>query len=71
VEQATLIDSETGERVRANLDEYRTQYAERMSRFLTAWQSRCRALGIDYIRAVTSQPYHRVLERYLLVRARR
>lgn len=69
VEHATLIDSETGGRVRLSIDEVRDQYAERMQAFLSTWESRCRSLGVDYIRAVTSEPYFQVLERYLIGRS--
>jgi uncharacterized protein (DUF58 family) len=71
VDHATFIDSESGERVRLSVGEIRDQYAARMSAFLETWAARCRAMGIDYIRAVTSEPYHRVLERYLVGRAAR
>lgn len=69
VDHATFVDSETGQRVRLSVDEIRAQYAERMEQFVETWSARCRALGVDYIRAVTSDPYHRVLERYLARRA--
>jgi uncharacterized protein (DUF58 family) len=71
LEHATFIDSETGGRVRLSLDEIRSVYTERMQTFLSTWESRCRSLGIDYIRALTSEPYHNVLERYLIGRAAR
>lgn len=71
LEHATFIDSESGGRVRLSLDEIRTAYTERMQTFLSTWESRCRSLGIDYIRAITSEPYFKVLERYLIGRAGR
>ncbi|MCA9054465.1 MAG: DUF58 domain-containing protein [Planctomycetaceae bacterium] len=69
VEHGTFVDSESGERVRLSVDELRTEYSTRMKAFLDSWQARCRAMGADYIRAVTSEPYYRVLERYLIGRA--
>lgn len=69
VEHGTFVDSESGERVRLSVPEVRREYEERMERFLAAWAGRCRGLGIDYIRAVTGEPYYRILERYLIGRA--
>lgn len=69
VEHGTFIDSETGARVRLSVDELRSEYHLRMQRFVDGWQARCRAMGVDYIRAVMSEPYHRVIERYLINRA--
>ena len=69
LEQGTFIDSESGARVRLSVPEVRREYEARMEQFLAAWAGRCRALGIDYIRAVTAEPYFRVLERYLIGRA--
>ncbi|MFV0444918.1 MAG: DUF58 domain-containing protein [Planctomycetaceae bacterium] len=71
LDHATFIDSETRERVRLSVAELRSVYAEKMDVFLRGWESRCRSLGIDYIRAVTSLPYHQMLERYLIGRAAR
>lgn len=69
LDHATFIDSESGGRVRLNIDELRSEYAIRMQQFLDVWSARCRSLGIDYLRTVTSEPYYRVLERYLIGRA--
>ena len=69
VEHGTFVDSESGDRVRLSVDELRSRYTERMQQFLTSWEARCRAMGVDYVRAVTTEPYHRVLERYLIGRA--
>ncbi len=69
LEHATFVDSESGARVRLNVSELRSEYTERMQAFLETWSARCRALGIDLIRANTSEPYYRVLERYLIGRA--
>ena len=71
VDHATFVDSESGSRVRLSIDDLRAEYTRRMQEFLDTWAARCRALGIDYVRAVTSQPYHQVLERYLIGRAGR
>lgn len=69
VDQGAFIDSETGERIRLTVDSLRDEYRQRMQRFLETWAARCRALGVDYLRAVMSEPYYRVIERYLIGRA--
>jgi uncharacterized protein (DUF58 family) len=69
LEHGTFVDSESGAQVRLSLDEIRGEYREKMQRFLESWEARCRALGVDYVRASTADPYQRVLERYLVRRA--
>ncbi len=69
VDHGTFIDSETGARVRLTVEELRDEYRDRMHRFLETWAARCRALGVDYLRAVMSEPYYRLIERYLINRA--
>ncbi len=71
IEHGLFVDSETGSRVRLNVQEVRAAYEQRMREFLDGWSRRCLGLGIDYARAVTSEPYHRSLERYLVGRAQR
>ena len=71
IEHGLFVDSETGGRVRLNVEEVRAAYEQRMREFLDGWSRRCLGLGIDYARAVTSEPYYRTLERYLVGRAQR
>lgn len=71
IEQGLFIDAETGGRVRLNVPEVRAVYQDKMRAFLNRWETQSRALGIDYVRAMTSQPYPLVLERYLVGRGER
>jgi hypothetical protein len=68
IDHGTFIDSESGAKVRLSIDEIRSEYRERMRQFLDTWSARCRAMGADYVRCVTSEPYFQVLERYLVGR---
>jgi uncharacterized protein (DUF58 family) len=69
IEHGTFIDSESGERIRLDVEEIREEYEQRMRRFVDAWEARCRGMGVDYIRCATSEPYFEALERYLVGRA--
>lgn len=71
IEHGLFIDSETAARVRLNVDEIRDQYQQRLHTFLEMWAKRCLGLGVDYARAVMSEPYYRILERYLVGRTQR
>ena len=71
IEHGLFVDSENGARIRLNVDEVRAAYEQRMREFLADWSRRCLGLGVDYARAVTSEPYYRSLERYLVGRAQR
>lgn len=71
IEHGLFIDAESSARVRLNVAEVRQQYQAKIQEFLDTWAKRCRGLGIDYARAVMSEPYYRVLERYLIGRAQR
>ncbi|MBX3443521.1 MAG: DUF58 domain-containing protein [Planctomyces sp.] len=69
VEHGIFVDSETGGRLRLDVQEIRESYAARMQEFLKGWEQRCARMGVDYFRAESSEPYWQTLERYLLGRA--
>ncbi len=71
VEHGLFIDSETAARLRLNVAEIRAEYQQRLRKFLEMWAKRCLGLGVDYARAVMSEPYYRILERYLVGRTQR
>jgi len=71
IDHGLFIDAETGSRVRMNIDEVRSAYQDRFREFLNSWSQRCAAMGFDYMRALTSQPYYQNLEQYLIGRAAR
>jgi uncharacterized protein (DUF58 family) len=64
-----FIDSETGARLRLNVEDIRTAYDVRLKNFLEGWTRLCKAKGISYSLCSTSDRYDRVLERYLTRRA--
>jgi uncharacterized protein (DUF58 family) len=64
-----FIDSESGARVRVNVDDVRAAYEERMRSFLRTWAEACRRRGIDYNLVSTAESYYKPLERYLLRRS--
>ena len=66
-----LIDSETGDRLHLDLDAIRADYRAKAEEFVAQWARRCRRLGVDYVRVLTSQPYQTILERYLAHRMAR
>jgi uncharacterized protein (DUF58 family) len=70
-EHGLFIDSETQARVRLNVHDLRAAYQARVREHLDIWARRCRSLGVDYVRAQTSQPYYSVLEQYVAARASR
>jgi uncharacterized protein (DUF58 family) len=69
VEHGIFVDSETGERIRLDLPEIREGYSRMFGDFLKGWENRCSAMGVDYFRTTTDEPYWAALERYLLGRA--
>lgn len=71
IENGTFIDSETRGRVHLNVLDVRTAYQTKVEEFLDGWRALARANGISYSLAATSEPYERVLERYLTRRASR
>jgi uncharacterized protein (DUF58 family) len=62
---ALFIDSESGQRIRLNVDDIRSTYESKMQLRLTAWERSCRMADIDYHLLTTSKPYHEALEKYL------
>ena len=69
VDRGIFIDSESGDKVRVDVPEIRDAYHQKMQEFLDGWEGRCTALGIDYCRMDTTEPYWQALERYLIGRA--
>lgn len=69
VDNGVFVDSETGKRVRLNLNDIRTAYERQMREFLDGWSSVCRARGIDYNLVSVADEYHEALEKYLFRRA--
>ncbi len=71
IEHGLFIDSETGTRVRLRVREVRADYERKAREFVDTWSRRCRGIGVDYARAVTSKPYYTLLEQYLAGRGGR
>ncbi|REJ89330.1 MAG: DUF58 domain-containing protein [Planctomycetota bacterium] len=71
IDHGLFIDSETAARVRLNVSEIRDEYKQRMRDFIDGWFRRCLGLGVDYARALTNEPYYKILERYLVGREQR
>jgi uncharacterized protein (DUF58 family) len=69
IENGVFIDSETQSRVRLNVADVRTAYEAKLQDFLDAWQRQAKANGINYSLCPTSEPFDRVLERYLTRRS--
>jgi uncharacterized protein (DUF58 family) len=69
VDRGIFIDAETGGKVRVDVPEIRDAYHRKMQEFLEGWEARCTAMGIDYCRMDTAEPYWQALERYLVGRA--
>jgi uncharacterized protein (DUF58 family) len=69
IENGVFIDSETQGRVRLNVADVRMAYETKLQEFLDAWQRQAKANGINYSLCPTSEPFDRVLERYLTRRA--
>ncbi len=69
IENGIFIDSETQRRVRLNVEDVRTAYETKLQEYLDSWLRQTKANGINYSLCSTSDPYVRVLERYLTRRA--
>jgi uncharacterized protein (DUF58 family) len=69
IENGTFIDSETQGRVRLNVEDVRAAYQTKLQDYLDCWLRQTKANGINYSLCSTSDPYVRVLERYLTRRA--
>lgn len=66
---ALFEDSETGQRVRLNVDDIREAYEEKARRHIDSWSAALRAKRIDHNLIPTTVPYYQALERYLFNRA--
>jgi len=60
-----------GRRILVDPHRLRAQYLEQYEKFCTELERRCRNVGIDYEKILTTQPYHRALGAYLDSRTRR
>jgi uncharacterized protein (DUF58 family) len=69
IENGIFIDSETRARVRLNVEDVRTKYEAKLQDFLDSWLRQAKANAINYSLCPTTDPYERVLERYLTRRA--
>jgi len=69
IENGIFIDSETRARVRLNVEDVRTTYEAKLQDFLDGWLRQAKANAINYSLCPTTDPYERVLERYLTRRA--
>jgi uncharacterized protein (DUF58 family) len=69
IENGIFVDSETGARLRLNVEDVRTAYEAKLKDFLDGWLRLAKANGINYSLCSTADPYDRVLERYLTRRA--
>lgn len=66
----TFIDMETGEEVKANPNEVREHYTERMHEFHEQLRTRCHQYGVDFIPCDISRGFDTVLWEYLNKRSR-
>lgn len=66
----TFVDMETGEEVRANPNEVRDTYVERMQSFYEELRLRCHQYGIDFVPCDISRGFDTVLWEYLNKRSR-
>jgi uncharacterized protein (DUF58 family) len=69
IENGIFVDSETRGKVGLNVEDVRTAYEAKLQDFLDSWLRQAKANGINYSLCSTSDPYDRVLERYLTRRA--
>jgi len=66
---ALIEDSETGQRVRLNVDDIRDAYEAKVRQRVDSWSAALRSKRIDHNLIPTRVPYYRALERYLFSRA--
>lgn len=66
---ALFEDSETGQKVRLNVDDVRETYSRNLEAYLKRWRDLTRARGVDYNLVSTGVPYWKSLEDYLFSRA--
>lgn len=65
---ALIEDSETGQRVRLNVDDIRDAYEAQVRKRVNSWSAALRAKRIDHNLIPTTVPYYQALERYLFSR---
>lgn len=66
---ALFEDSETGQRVRLNVDDIRTAYEAQLRKRIDTWSAALRAKHIDHNVVSSAVPYYQALERYLFARS--
>ncbi len=66
----TFIDMETGEEVKANPNEVREHYTQRMHEFHEQLRTRCHQYGVDFVPCDISRGFDAVLWEYLNKRSR-
>ncbi len=66
---ALIEDSETGQRVRLNMDDIREAYEGKIRQRVDSWSAALRAKRIDHNLIPTTVPYYQALQRYLFNRA--
>lgn len=65
---AVFIDSETGQKLRLNVDDVRAIYEKKVRQRIDTWSAALRAKKIDHNVVSTATPYYQALERYLFKR---
>lgn len=66
----TMVDMETGERIKLQPSEIKTKYTEQIKAFFKQVEERCTSYRIDFMQADVNQPLNQVLMRYLIKRNR-
>lgn len=69
VSDALIEDSETGQKLRLNVDDIREAYEAKVRDRINTWSAALRAKRIDHNLVPTTVPYYQALERYLFSRA--
>lgn len=64
----TLVDMETGERLKLNPSALKEKYKETVSKYFTSIQLKCTQHKIDYVLADVSKGYDQILLEYLIKR---
>lgn len=64
----TLVDMETGEKMRLHPNEIRADYTERIKKYFREIELRCASFKIDFMRADIAEGYDAILLQYLLKR---
>ena len=66
----TMVDMETGERIKLLPHEIKEHYKEQTAKYFKEIQQKCADYRIDFMQADVSQPFHEVLVKYLIKRQR-